>query len=533
MCTPTKQPPNDRAATLTEYFTCIGYCKLNQTLCAGTNVGRLYFWSRKPYNPQNPEDSWELTHITSISGTVKQLAWGSVHLRFPVLSLNCVTVVYVMKEQSLCASFSEKVWAVQTGASQLVLETDEGSCSLNTELQVTDLCVNGHLVVVTNGRSVGAYEIVWEKVGISPRFLSVFNCENDNILLHNKNVVVLFAKGVTIRSATGIIVANIPFLTNEGEPIGIDVNGNYLTIFTLDGFLKLYNLSEHEPKLVTPVRNLYDLCNDFGEIIQARSNSAGNKIALTLAGIDLIPDGKLYVWNVEEEILKTFDFHKYGDYVTDTELEAAKKDAEDTTAWYEEICASRVPLAVHWDFEDPRLLVTCAKKLKVAPTNGLSDLKNEDQILITMFISSDHGILVQDIKPTPTDTRLLAVSTPHIAMLHKQTIRKQTMTDFVGLESCNKTTRAAILDFSYNLSFGNMDDAFKAIKTVQNVGVWSSLAKMCVKMKRLDVAGVCLGHMGDAKAARAVRLAVGDKTLPVEAKLAVLAIQLGMLVSRK
>lgn len=78
-----------------------------------------------------------------------------------------------------------------------------------------------------------------------------------------------------------------------------------------------------------------------------------------------------------------------------------------------------------------------------------------------------------------------------------------------------------------------MDDAFKAIKTVQNVGVWNSLARMCVKMKRLDVAGVCLGHMGDARAARALRLAVGDKSLPIEAKLAVLAVQLGMLVSVK
>lgn len=279
-----------------------------------------------------------------------------------------MTVVYVMKEQSLCASFGERVWAVQTGASQVVLESDGGGvCNLKTELQITDLCVNGYLLVVTNGRSVGVYEIVLEKSGIGAKFLSVFNCENENVLLHNKNVIVLFAKGVSIRSPTGIIVANIPFLTNEGEPIGIDVNGNYLTIFTLDGFLKLYDLSEHEPKLVTPVRNLYDFCNDFGEIIQARSNSAGNKIALTLAGVDLIPDGKLYVWNVQEESLKTFDFHKYGDYVTDEELEVVEKDAEDSSAWYEEICASRIPLAVHWDFEDSRLLVCCAKKLKVAP----------------------------------------------------------------------------------------------------------------------------------------------------------------------
>lgn len=76
-----------------------------------------------------------------------------------------------------------------------------------------------------------------------------------------------------------------------------------------------------------------------------------------------------------------------------------------------------------------------------------------------------------------------------------------------------------------------MDAAFKSIKLVQSQGVWSSLARMCVKTRRLDVASVCLGHMGNAKAARALRLAINDENLQLEAKIAVLAIQLGMLVS--
>lgn len=51
---------------------------------------------------------------------------------------------------------------------------------------------------------------------------------------------------------------------------------------------------------------------------------------------------------------------------------------------------------------------------------------------------------------------------------------------------------------------------------------------MCVKTRRLDVALVCLGHMGNARVARAVREA---KLIPEEdAQLAVLAVHLGMLV---
>jgi len=55
------------------------------------------------------------------------------------------------------------------------------------------------------------------------------------------------------------------------------------------------------------------------------------------------------------------------------------------------------------------------------------------------------------------------------------------------------------------------------------------MAKMCVSSQRLDVAAVCLGNMGNARAAMVLRKA--REELPeVEAQLAVLAIQLDMLV---
>ena len=52
---------------------------------------------------------------------------------------------------------------------------------------------------------------------------------------------------------------------------------------------------------------------------------------------------------------------------------------------------------------------------------------------------------------------------------------------------------------------------------------------MCVKTQRLDVAKVCLGNMGHARGARALREA--EREPEMEARVAMLAIQLGMLVS--
>ena len=50
-----------------------------------------------------------------------------------------------------------------------------------------------------------------------------------------------------------------------------------------------------------------------------------------------------------------------------------------------------------------------------------------------------------------------------------------------------------------------MDEAFKSIKLIKSESVWENMARMCVKTRRLDVAAVCLGHMGHARGAKALR----------------------------
>lgn len=59
--------------------------------------------------------------------------------------------------------------------------------------------------------------------------------------------------------------------------------------------------------------------------------------------------------------------------------------------------------------------------------------------------------------------------------------------------------------------------------------VWENMAKMCVKSRRLDVASVCLGNMGHARGAKALREAMKEPEL--DARVAVLAIQLGLYAS--
>ena len=68
-----------------------------------------------------------------------------------------------------------------------------------------------------------------------------------------------------------------------------------------------------------------------------------------------------------------------------------------------------------------------------------------------------------------------------------------------------------MLEFSYQLTMGNLDAAFKSVRVIDNAGVWANMARMCVANKRMDVAAVCMGKLGDAPAARVLREAESDK----------------------
>ncbi len=46
-------------------------------------------------------------------------------------------------------------------------------------------------------------------------------------------------------------------------------------------------------------------------------------------------------------------------------------------------------------------------------------------------------------------------------------VQRRSMRDFVGLESADKNARDAMMSFSYYLTIGNMDEAFKAIKLIK------------------------------------------------------------------
>nr|XP_033335798.1 intraflagellar transport protein 140 homolog [Megalopta genalis] len=516
-------------ATPQEICTSISFCKTNGTLAAGTNLGTIYLWKRKA-DMDADENAWlPVPEICTIHGTVKQLTWGAVYLRSPLLAVNCITNVFILHQQPMCAAYSGGICASQLSPTQILIEVENFSYTMKTDIRVQLVAVNKEYIAVSSSKHVSIYRIHKEN-SLNTTWITNFICDTEKLLICDHTLIILTPVVIQLRSVEGTVIQELPTLPEEGEPITMDLTGQYLTVASLNGTLKIWDLSKREAKLHTRAMAPYEAISDFAEIIEARCNADCRCVSITVAMTNLMPSSILYVWDIESDQIHEFDFAKSNDIDEDDTALAVK-------------CRGRLVTAHCWDVEDPRLLVCCAQRLETRDSKH-SKQNNENEfdvstatvILVSMFATSDHGIVVKDIMPIKDDNcRVLGVQTPHVIILNSEKtadkaskVHKLLMRGFEELSLCDSITRKAVLDFSFYISIANMDEAFKAIKSIKNEGIWKSLARMCVKTKQLNMALLCLGHMKQARAARALREAMQDDSLNLEAKVGVLAVELGL-----
>ncbi|CAG0904599.1 unnamed protein product, partial [Cyprideis torosa] len=484
----------------------------SDVLAVGTNVGRIGFWkynppsllpvsdkrrgslhfrrpsgllSRAQEEQPDPEANWELLPSAKLTvGGVKQLTWGSSK---SLLAANCVKQVCVLQEQVLSAHYKDHLTVVQVSPSLVLAVPSETSVSPfpsslsmsppSWPLKTTAAHISG-LHTVTSDKL-----IVWSTL---THKASVFELESE-------------FKSVTLMGS-----------------------------FSVDC-----------EAIVAHDQSLY--------LIE------GNKVQVRTFQSSLLPDPKLYVWDISSDSLAYFNFlsgHAEDDDHAPPPNSADSEHSKEFTALERSKHESskevggRFVLNHFWDPEEPRLLTVEAKKLPRSHDpnsslgyNGMSAWDEKaDVLIVTLFAMPEGGLIVEDTFALSSDqSSLVGLQVPFMYILKKPKasgemtgmIEQRIMKEFAGLESADESTRTAMMDFSFFLAVGNMDEAFKAIKTIKSGAVWENLARMCVKTKRLDVAAVCLGNMGHARGAKALREAVASYP-ELDARVAVLAVQLGM-----
>eukprot|EP00981_Chlorochromonas_danica_P002589 scaffold504_cov189-Ochromonas_danica.AAC.24 len=284
--------------------------------------------------------------------------------------------------------------------------------------------------------------------------------------------------------------------------------------------------------------------NNSIQIRQIRVNSSGTMIAILVDRIEgaqaiNYPDPTLYLYDRNKGTVLTFSFQPM----------------------------KRYPISIYWDNNDERLLCCEAQKIRdkgavstttpasspVPPVNGSgtdgaaqseqtnldgnanptnsvgngssktinTTVQQEDSRAVVevyiLFATAEKGLLMQDSFPlTSPIGQLIGFSVPSLYFKHESHFKQDDDDNDNGGPS---KTSEGVDDTPTNIVFNNdrlvvklmrdfagkLDEAYRVIKDVNSVHIWENMAQMCVKTRRLDVAEVCLSHMGNLRGLEIVK----------------------------
>ncbi|KAM6423733.1 intraflagellar transport protein 140 homolog isoform 2-T2 [Liasis olivaceus] len=530
-----------------ECIHCVSYCNAKGLLAAGTNKGRIAMWRKVPLSSQTAgslegKDRWKLQTPTELEENIIQIEWSS---KKNLLAVNMTNSVAILREQAMSSHFHKQMAVVQVSPNlfNITCFSSRMMDNLRIDMHVNGVCATKEAVAFWNGKQVSIFELSAATLRNSGSFL----CESPVLAMHEENLYTVEPNRVQVRTWQGTVKQLLSFSESEGNPCFLDVCGNYLTVGTDLSHFKIFDLSRREAKVHCSSKALADLIPGTLGIASVKCNANGNKVSLLLSKADGSLDPRICFYDIETDVVTLFDFES-GRQKEAKEMLSFGQEAEGKNiSVYPELC-DRIPTSHFWDQNEPRLFI-CETVLD--PNQQSLDKKQESSenlmnvLIVSFFSTEEHGLLLQDSFPLPsTYQSLLGMEVPHYYFAKKpeaerkdevepgivplyQMVARRPMRDFIGLEECDKMTCEAMLNFSFYLTIGDMDEAFKSIKLIKSEAVWENMARMCVKTQRLDVAKVCLGNMGHARGAKALREA--EQEPEQEARVAMLAIQLGML----
>ncbi|XP_053197931.1 intraflagellar transport protein 140 homolog isoform X3 [Scomber japonicus] len=546
-----------------EMINCVSYCAGKEILAAGTSHGRIAMWRMvQPDNNRGDNKTlWKLQTPTETEGNVTQIQWGS---SLNLLAANNSNTVLILCEHVMSADFSQQVAAVQLTPTQLsITHYNTGvHLALQSDMHIKGVCVTKDSVTVWSGKQITVYELS----GTVLRNTGSFACDSHVVAVHGENLYTVEPNRVQIRTPQGTVKQLLTFSKAEGNPVLLSVCQSYLVVGTDTAHIRVFDLSRRDAKAHCSAKNLADQIANLGALRSVKCNANGSQISIIISQLNGRPDHKVYFYDVEMDTVTHFDF-----FIGRPSSGISQPEDSERQQFQGTELSGRCPVSHFWDESEPRLLV--CETVPVSSESSSTSYSDVVEVsVVTFFCTQEHGLLLQDCYPKPAGLQsLLALDVPYYYFSCKLLFRRggvfqpepgegdpglaevsaasappnqtqpprgstaqfprmvsrRALRDFVGLENCEKATRDAMLNFSFYLTIGDMDEAFKSIKLIKSKAVWENMARMCVKTRRLDVARVCLGNMGNARAAKALKEAEAEPDL--EAQVAMLAIQLGML----
>ncbi|TMW60577.1 hypothetical protein Poli38472_000619 [Pythium oligandrum] len=535
----------------------IDFSPRRRILVAGTTQGVVFFWrctsivvsGNASSNSGTTAKSgavtlsyrWDLIFTTDIQRSITRIGWSSI---YSMLYANTTEGVVIFHEGSMQRALCGDMAVIQSRPTTLSIEKFRDGMitqsTLDATLRIKGVSHDGASLVLWNGSKAEAYELRDQEA----KRISQFKCLSNAMVLRGDSIYRTSGNHVEICNMQGVVKNTISFTEAEGRPALLSVQNKFLAVATDRGLLRVFDLSRRDPKATGSMGNFLEAFGDETKSSMMRGvavNADGTRVCILAEKLEgalkiRIPVSKLYLFQTDLNIFQQYDFG-----------------------------VNKYPLSVFFDPQEPRLLACETYKMKpdalsaVAAATASGGNQNEESAgnqsssrssalaekeITILFASNDHGILMQDSFDLDLKySALLGIQVPRIYLIAQADkggnidtdssdpsfsyLRTKIMRDFIGLDKVNETARQALIDFCYYMTIGNMDEAYRSVKLIDNPSVWENMAHMCVKTKRLDVAEVCLGNMGHARGAAAVQEA--KKEPQIEVPIAMVAIQLGLL----
>ncbi|KAG7227762.1 hypothetical protein INR49_013556 [Caranx melampygus] len=479
-----------------EMINCVSYCAGKEILAAGTSHGRIAFWKMAVQPGGSKGDTkaqWKLQTPTEIQGNVTQLQWGS---SLNLLAANNSNTVLILCEHVMSAHFSQQVAAVQLTPTQLSITqfTTGVNLALQSEIHIKGVCVTKDSVTIWSGKQVTVYELS----GTVLRNTGSFPCDSHIVAVHGENLYTVEPNRVQIRTPQGTVKQLLTFSKAEGNPVLLSVCQSYLVVGTDTAHIRVFDLSRRDAKAHCSAKNLADQISNLGALRAVKCNANGSQVSILISQVNGRPDHKVYFYDVEMDTVTHFDFFigRPSSGISHSE------DSESSYLYFRQQfqgteLSGRCPVSIFWDESEPRLFV-CETVPISSESSSTTYSDVVDVSVVTLFCTQEHGLLLQDCYPKPTGLQaLLALDVPyyyfsckpgegdpevsattsappHQTQSSKGTptqfppmVSRRALRDFVGLEKCEKATRDAMLNFSFYLTIGDMDEAFKSIKLIK------------------------------------------------------------------
>ncbi|XP_016380630.1 intraflagellar transport protein 140 homolog [Sinocyclocheilus rhinocerous] len=514
-----------------ELLNCVSFCTSKQVLAAGTSRGRVALWHMVTVSDQQGDTKihWKLQTPAEVEGNISQLQWGSSSHLLAVCSSSCVVI---LSEHVLCSHYSQQMAAVQLTPTQLSLANFNTNTHItfHTDTHIRAVQVTKDMVAVWNGK----YITVYEPSGQTLHSTGSFQCESPALVVHEENIYTVEPNRVQIRTPQGTVKQLLAFSEAEGNPTQLSVCGSYLAVGTDTCHVRVFDLTRREAKAMGVTKNLSELIPDLGALRSVRCNASGSQLSVLIAQVNGRPDNKVYFYDIELDTLSHFDF-----FTGRPESSLAQSEDSQRTRCEGEL-AARCPVSQFWDENEPRLFVCetvpvnsdllCSIQSQTEKVkHNLMNMKLIDFYFLRSPAESLAGCGLVSVRVLVCTRSPESDTPPPSVLQHLQHPAGVECRQVVEHQRKQGHRRRHHHQPAHGHTPSGAPEFLKHPRCIciSSEAVWENMARMCVKSRRLDVARVCLGNMGNARAARALRNA--EKEPEVEAQVAVLATQLGML----